>query len=142
MGSILEAAIAFTGTSIVGGITWDVIKGSGLNLLKSFEQKFLNSNFFVDKYQCEEFIKTIATKESNSEKRPFNDIRTAFEESTDKNYSDDFQKMFIDWVRENQDVIKNLNRNKHSHTATININAKQIATHNGVINIIGNQINN
>jgi hypothetical protein len=142
MGSILEAAIAFTGTSIVGGITWDVIKGNGLNLLKSFEQKFLNSSFFVDKKQCEDFFKTIATNESNSEKRPFNDIRTVFEESTDKDYSDDFQKMFIDWISENQDVIRDLNRNNYNHTATININAKQIATHNGVINIIGNQINN
>lgn len=141
MSSILEAAIAFTGTSIVGGITWDVIKDGGLKLLKSFERKFLDRNFFVDEKQCGDFIKAIATTESISEKRPFNDIRTVFEECTDKDYNDDFQKLFIDWISENQEVFKDLNRNYNNQTATININAKQIATHNGVINVIGNQIN-
>lgn len=105
--TILEQSLVFIGSSIASGITWDVLKTSGSNIIKNFKEKFLKKNVFENEGQCDEFLERISSNPSNSIKKPFNDVQTIFEDITDNetvNFSEEFQL----WLKENEEKLKDL----------------------------------
>lgn len=66
--SILETLLNSVQASIIGGITWDIIKTAGKGLIDKFKDKFKKNGSFETDDQCESFLKDIATKTPNSRK--------------------------------------------------------------------------
>ena len=78
--TILEAVLSlagFTGSSIAGGLTWDILKHSGAKIIRSFKSRFASGEKkrFSGEEECEEFLKELAEKTPNSSKISFEQMR-------------------------------------------------------------------
>lgn len=119
--TILEQSLAFIGTSIAGGITWDLLKSSGSTIIESFKSKFKNSNNFTNDEQCIDFLERIVSRLSNSSKNPLRDIQITYEDITDNvNNAEIFTKDFKDWLIDHESDFKNL-VTRNSQSAFLNI---------------------
>lgn len=132
--SILNNTIAFISTSIGGGITWDIIKSGILKIsfVNKFKRFFNNDDILTEKY-----IKEISTTQSLSAKRPFNDIKTMYEELTNTDMPKGFEECISEWIKENKD---SLNKSLNSSNNVFNIK-NQVANNSSTINNINTQNN-
>ncbi|MFW2503604.1 hypothetical protein [Clostridium diolis] len=131
--SILVTAATFIGTSIAGGITWDVIKGGILKT--SFVDK-LKKFFNNDPILTEKYIEVISTTPSLSKKRPFNDLKSIYEELTDNDTPIGFEETLKEWIKENEKIFNTVS----ASTGTFNIK-NQVSMDSSTINNIGTQNN-
>lgn len=131
--SILVTAATFIGTSIVGGITWDIIKGGMLKT--SFVDK-LKIFFNNDPILTEKYMEVISTTPSLSKKRPFNDLKSIYEELTDTDTPIGFEESLKEWIKENEKIFNTVS----ASTGTFNIK-NQVSMDSSTINNIGTQNN-
>ena len=61
METVLMGAITFLGSSIAGGITWDMLKEGGKWILNGFQERFVKAGHFQDKDEAEQFIRDISS---------------------------------------------------------------------------------
>lgn len=140
METIFISIFSYVSGSVLSGITWDVIKGSGQKIVDSFKEKFKGNNYFINDEQCDNFLEIVFDKKSTSKKRPFNDLRVEYEELTDKNYTEEFECLFSDWINENKIFFEKYNNNSINQSGTININGHQNVSNGGAIYNIVNQV--
>lgn len=108
MQTILMEVLKFIGVSAAGGITWDIMKGTGSKILTDFKRHFVKVDCFQDEKQAENFLKDILTKESLNKRHPLEDIWTVYDNCTGKEASDLFKTEFIDWIETNEEAMKHL----------------------------------
>jgi len=140
METIFMSIFTYVAGSTLSGITWDVIKGSGEKVIDSFKTKFKDKSYFKCDDEYEKFLKIIFEKQSNSKKRPFNDLKTEFEEFTDIDYSNEVEKIFSEWILENESFLRKSKENSINQSGVININGQQNASSGGTIYNIANQV--
>ncbi|WP_147564662.1 hypothetical protein [Clostridium tyrobutyricum] len=131
--TILTNVAQFIGTSIASQLTWELVKSGALKIsfIKKF-RKFFNN----DDRLTEEYIKEISTKKSLSEKRPFNDIRSIYENLTNTDMPEQFNNCISEWIKQNE---HNFNIYAKSQS-TFNIR-NQISCDSSTINNINTQNN-
>lgn len=100
--TILEAVLSlagFTGSSIAGGLTWDILKHSGAKIIRSFKSRFASGEKkrFSGEEECEEFLKELAEKTPNSRKNPYKDVKIIYEDYA-QNPDEDFIAEFQQWI--------------------------------------------
>ncbi|MBN1054935.1 hypothetical protein DVW05_06175 [Clostridium botulinum] len=137
--TILNSLINFLGGSITSGITWDILKSNGLKIIDSFSTK-LRGYFNNDDKVTKEYLEKICKEITRSNKKPFNDARTIYEEDTDNEF-ENFENPLSEWIKENIREFIELSKNNINQSGTININAPQTASGNSVINNVVNQVN-
>jgi hypothetical protein len=131
--TILTNVAQFIGTSVASQLTWELVKSGALRIsfIKKFRKFFDNDDKLTEKY-----IKEISTKKSLSEKRPFNDIRSIYENLTDTDMPEQFSSCISEWIKQNEH-----NFNMHTKTQnTFNIK-NQISYDSSTINNINTQNN-
>lgn len=133
--TIMEAILSlagFTGTSIAGGITWDLLKLSGVKIIQSFKNKFGKGDkkYFRKDDDCESFLKDLLEKNPNSKKNPYKDVRNIYEDYTDTP-DDSFIGEFKEWIEDNKDNFEQM-KDIILQTASVRINT-QINTGSGKI---------
>lgn len=133
--TIMEAILSlagFTGTSIAGGITWDLLKLSGVKIIQSFKNKFGKGDkkYFRKDDDCENFLKDLVEKNPNSKKNPYKDVCNIYEDYTDTP-DDSFIGEFKEWIEDNKENFEQM-KNITLQTASVRIN-KQINTGSGKI---------
>lgn len=138
MSTVLESALSFVGTSVAGGVTWDILKGRGLHLYDCFQKRFKNPVYFQTNEEIESFIEDINSKEIYNVKSPFKDVESIYEKCTDKENKGNFIKDFKEWLTLYKNEFGMISENIVSQSATININGTVSATHGGKIEIAGN----
>lgn len=142
METIFLSIFNYALNSSLSGITWDIIKQRGEKVIGSFKRKARLINSFEKEEDADKFLEIIFKKQPTSQKRPFNDLKTEYEELTDKDYTEDFQKLFTDWITENKTFFNECIDRNISQSGVIYINAQQTATMGGKVYNIANQFNN
>ncbi len=133
--TILEATLNFVGASVASGITWDLLKILGTEILSSFKLKFISEKYFKDENQCNIFFENITNKETFSEKKPLRDVQNVYVDITE-NETIKFDQEFELWLREYKECFEKLIL-KSSQNASVNIGSQ---TNTGSGNIINTGI--
>ncbi len=118
--TILEAAIvAHLGTSIAGGLTWDLIKDGGKHLIQKFQEKFVSNNSFENIDECNCFMQEISTLQVYNEKLPFRNVEDVHMKITEKENTQ-FIELFKTWLDESAEELKTL-ANDNARTGNVYI---------------------
>ena len=83
--TILEAVLSlagFTGSSIAGGLTWDILKHSGAKIIRSFKSRFASGE---------------KKRFSGEEENPYKDVKIIYEDYA-QNPDEDFIAEFQQWI--------------------------------------------
>lgn len=142
MKTIFLSILSFTFNSALSGITWDILKQKGEKLIENFKIKTLSKEYFNNEDDCYKFLEILFKKQATSTKRPLNDLRIEYEELTNKDYTKEFEDLFIEWIKENKNFFNENTSNNINQVGVVNINAEQTATDGGQIYNIANQYNN
>lgn len=140
MGTVLEGALSFIGTSIAGGVTWDILRGSGLKLFNSFKDNFTDKGYFNSEQEIEDFIKDLVIREIYNQKNPFRDICGIHEKVTNLDNSEMFAEDFKFWLERNKHKFEDNDNNNIHQSSVINIYGTQSASHGGKIINVGNSV--
>lgn len=130
--TILESILSFTGMSIASGVSWDVLKMSGKNIISGFKKLFLKNDSFSEEKQCEEFLRLITINKPNSKKNPYNDIKSIYEDIVDKP-KENFIDIFKQWITENKEDFSKMN-NYNNQYASIKIEYQENKGSGTIIN--------
>lgn len=140
MATVLEEALSFIGTSIAGGVTWDILRGSGLKLFNSFKDNFYDKGYFNSEQEIENFIEDLVIREIYNQKNPFKDICGIHEKVTNLDNSKMFAEDFKLWLERNKHAFEGKDYNSIQQSAVINIYGTQSASKGGKIINIGNSV--
>lgn len=108
METILMEVLKFIGTSMAGGFTWDVLKGSGSRILTGFKERFIKAKHFQDESQAEQFLKDISSKESINKRHPLEDVWAVYDNCTGREADDSFQTEFKNWINNHREDFEHL----------------------------------
>lgn len=130
--NILEAVLNFTGGTIVSGLTWDLMKGQGNNLVQLFKNIFTKKSFFETEEECERFFKEIIIKTPNSKKTPLRDVKNIYEDIVEID-NDDFIVFFEEWIKRNLDDFIKIAKSDDNRVK-VNINSQTNSGSGQIIN--------
>lgn len=130
--TILESTLNFVGASIASGITWDLLKTLGTEILRKFKLRFVSEKYFKDENQCEAFLEYITNKETLSDKKPLRDVQNVYVDITE-NETIKFDLEFELWLKENKEDFEKLIL-KSSQTASVNIGSQTNTGSGHIIN--------
>ncbi|AMJ41008.1 hypothetical protein [Anaerotignum propionicum] len=133
--TILESTLNFVGASIASGITWDLLKTLGTEILSKFKLKFISEKYFKDENQCDAFLEIITNKDTFNDKKPLRDVQNVYVDITE-NETIKFVQEYELWLKENKEDFEKLIL-KFSQTASVNIGNQ---TNTGSGNIINTGI--
>ncbi len=137
METVLMGAITFLGSSIAGGITWDMLKAGGKWILNGFQERFVKAGHFQDKDEAEQFIRDISSKELLHKRHPMEDVWAVYDNCTGKEAGALFQAEFQDWLNSSREDFKRLGEEKGGQSG-ISIQ-KQVNKGHAQVTNIGNQ---
>lgn len=118
--TILQAVLGFMGSSITSGITWDIIKTSGEKIINKFVNNFIKSGSFKNEDESKSFLKMIADNNAISKKKPFNDVKSIYEEITEKD-STEFIELFEKWIKDNFNEFEKLQQDGYKQSVSVKI---------------------
>lgn len=139
METILMEVLKFIGTSMAGGITWDILKENGSRILSSFKERFINAKHFQDESQAEQFLMDISSTGSLNKRRPLEDVWAVYDNCTGREADDLFQTEFEDWIHNHKADFEHLGQEAGLQSG-ISIQ-KQVNKDNAHVTNIGNQYN-
>lgn len=139
METILMEVLKFIGTSMAGGLTWDVLKGSGSRIIASFKKRFIDAKHFQDESQVEQFLKDISSKESLNKRHPLEDVWAVYDNCTGREANVLFQMEFKDWINNHRKDFESLGEDIGLKNG-ISIQ-KQVNKGHAQVTNIGNQYN-
>lgn len=139
METILMEVLKFIGTSMAGGITWDVLKEGGSKLLAGFKNRFVNAGHFQDESLAEEFLKEISSRQSLNKRRPLEDVWTVYDNCTGREADVLFQTEFKDWINHYREDLECLGKSVKLQNGIFI--QKQVNKGNAKVTNIGNQYN-
>lgn len=132
--TILQEILSFIGTSIAGGITWDVLKKSGADLISLFKSLFTNRGFFKNEKDAEKFLNKIADNEPYNE-NPLEDAYSIYRKCSGKEITEEFKEDFDLWIKENAENFKNISSKSHTIVNGIYIGKQEAKDSAHIINI-------
>lgn len=138
METLLYAALSFLGTSIAGGITWDVIKSSGQHIIRSFKTKFVSLKFINSEEDAEKLMKAILQNEPYNINCPLDDIWNLYYKYTGRVATEEFQDTLKDWLLDNVSELNMLVNQVPKSSIYI---GKQTIKDNANVTFIGTQFN-
>lgn len=138
METLLYAALSFLGTSIAGGITWDVIKSSGQHIIKSFKSKFVDLKFVNSEEDAEKLMQAILQNEPYNMNCPLDDIWNLYYKYTGRVATVEFQDTLKNWLLDNVTELNMLANQVPKSSIYI---GKQTIKDNANVTFIGTQFN-
>ncbi len=130
--NILEQVLTFIGSTVVSGVTWDVLKTSGTNIIRNFKQKFLSKAIFTSEEQAEKFLEKISSTPSNSIEESKENIKEVYQETTGNDKVNFFEE-FFEWVKDNKEEFAKLSSNS-IQISSINIRSQSNRGSGNIIN--------
>ena len=133
--NVLEQVLTFIGSSVVSGVTWDVLKTAGTNIIRNFKQKFLRKDIFTSEEQAEKFLEKISSMPSNNIEESKENIKKVYQETTGNDKVNFFEE-FFEWIKVNKEEFAKLSSNS-IQISSINVKSQ---TNTGSGNIINTGI--
>lgn len=130
--NVLEQVLTFIGSSVVSGVTWDVLRMSGTSIIRSFKQKFLSKDFFTNEEQAEKYLETISSISSDSIEESEEKMEKVYQEMTGNDKVKIFGE-FVEWVKDNQEEFAKLSSNS-IQISSINIKSQSNRGSGNIIN--------
>lgn len=130
--NVLEQVLTFIGSSVVSGVTWDVLRMSGTSIIRSFKQKFLSKGFFTSEEQAEKYLETVSSISSDNIEESEEKMEKVYQETTGNDKVKIFGE-FVEWVKDNQEEFAKLFSNS-IQISSINIKSQSNTGSGNIIN--------
>lgn len=132
--NLLSQILIFLGSSIAGGITWDILKKSGSFIISQFNDKF--TYFFEDENNAVLYLKELSTNEIDVNINPFEYATTLYNKFPLTKNENEFRDTLEEWFIHNAEAFEQL----QNHNISIQIN-KLNTSSKSAVTIIGIQNN-
>ncbi len=106
--SILSEIVMFSTSSIVSGITWDILKKEGKKIIYSFKKRFIENKCFDEENECEECLKRLVLEESISKSDPYASAILVYKDISGKRTIDKFKVELEEWIGENKKELEDI----------------------------------